>query len=88
MQPVSAIGGQRVARLPRLQHQRQLQHLRMRTPIAAQVLAAQHPLLGDRAGDRRAAKVRRQLRPGVPGRGDLGQRPQRERAAPGSSTAA
>ncbi len=58
---VGPVGGQRVGRLPGGQDQRQLQHLGVGAGGAAQVLAAQDPLLGDGAGHRRHGQVRGQL---------------------------
>ena len=57
--------GGRIARFPRLQHERQLDDLAVDAVVVGQVLAAHDALLGGDRRLRRRRRVRHQFRPGV-----------------------
>ena len=77
---VRVVFGERVVGLPRLEVERELEHRRPGELERGEVLAAQHALVHRQGRARSAGYVRREVRPTMGRRDDLGQRSEREPA--------
>ena len=74
---VRVVDGDGVRRLPRREHEREVEDLPVDRGVGLEILTPQHPLVGHERGHRPHLEVRRQLGPGMARRGHFRQRPDR-----------